>query len=244
MMDPFQETLVPFRNLTLKELAKMIGADSRRLERMAQRGEIPCQKVGGDFRFNRAEITQWLQQHMGTFHTDHLEEVDAGMTAHRQTHQAKPIITDLIHPEAVTHCLEARSKNGAIRSLISLADSTGLVYDSDAVLEAVLHREDLCTTAMEGGIAIPHPRCPLPYDIADTILVIARAQHGIIFGAPDGPTRLFFFTASQDDTHHLHLLARICRLLRHDNLLENLIHADNVQHMIDLITDCETNLLK
>ncbi len=97
MIGGFQETFVPFRNLTLKELAKMIGADSRRLERMAQRGEIPCQKVGGDFRFNRAEITQWLQQHIGTFHTDHLKEVDAGMTAHRQTQQTKPIITDLIH---------------------------------------------------------------------------------------------------------------------------------------------------
>ncbi|MCF7973084.1 MAG: PTS sugar transporter subunit IIA [Phycisphaerae bacterium] len=235
---------MPFRSLTLKELAKMMGADSRRLERMAQRGEIPCQKVGGEFRFNRAEITQWLQQHMGTFHSDHLEEVDAGMTAHRQTHQTQRMIIPLIRPEAVTHCLEARSKNGAIRSLISLAQATGLVYNGDTLLEAVLHREELCTTAMEGGLAMPHPRCPLPYDIADTILVVARAQHGILFGAPDGPTRLFFFTASQDDTHHLHVLARIFRLLRHDDLLENLIHADTAQHMIDLITDCETNLMK
>lgn len=235
---------MPFRSLTLKELAKMIGADSRRLERLAQRGEIPCQKVGGQFRFNRAEITQWLKRYMGTFHDDHLKEVDVSMTAHRQAHPKQQIITQLILPQAVTHCLEARSKNGAIRSLISLAEATGLVYDSDALLESVLSREELCSTAMEGSIAIPHPRSPLPYEIADTILVVARAQHGILFGAPDGPTRLFFFTASQDDTHHLHVLARICRLLRHDNLLEDLIHAHSEQHMIDLITDCEANLTK
>ena len=235
---------MPFRSLTLKELAEMMGADARRLERMAQRGEIPCQKVGGQFRFNRAEITQWLKQHMGSFHDDHLKEVDVSMTAHRQTHQTQPIITPLICEQAVTHCLEARSKNGAIRALISLAETTGLVYDSDALLKTVLHREELCTTAMEGGVAIPHPRCPLPYEIADTILVVARAQHGILFGAPDGPTQLFFFTASQDDAHHLHVLARICRLLRHDNLLEDLIHAHSTRHMIDLITTCEANLLK
>lgn len=235
---------MPFRSLTLKELAKMIGADSRRLERMAQRGKIPCQRVGGEFRFNRAEIIQWLQRHMGTFHDDHLEEVDAGMTAHRQTHQTQSMITPLIRSEAVTHCLQARSKNGAIRALMSLAESTGMVYDSEVLLEAVLHREELCTTAMEDGVALPHPRRPMPYEIEDTLLVVARAQHGILFGAPDGPTRLFFFTASQDDTHHLHVLARICRLLRHDNLLENLIHADSSQHMIDLITQCEANLLE
>lgn len=235
---------MPYRSLTLKALAKMIGADARRIERMAQNGKIPCQKVGGEFRFNRAEITQWLQQHMGTFHDDHLKEVDTGMTAHRQTHQTQTLITPLIQPVAVTHCLEARSKNGTIRALIALAEQTGLVYDSDALLEAVLHREELCTTAMEGGIAMPHPRQPLPYEIADTILVIARAPHGILYGAPDGPTHLFFLTASQDDTHHLHVLARLCRLLRHDNLQENLLHADNAQHMIELITECESNLLK
>ena len=53
---------MPYSSMTLKELASMMGADPRRLERMAQRGEIPCQKVGGQFRFNRAAITEWLQE--------------------------------------------------------------------------------------------------------------------------------------------------------------------------------------
>ena len=52
-----------------------VGADARRLERMAAGGEIPCQKVGGQLRFNRAEITEWLQQNMATMHRDHLAEL-------------------------------------------------------------------------------------------------------------------------------------------------------------------------
>ena len=68
---------MPYRSMTIKEVARMLGADTRRLERMAQRGDIPCQKVGGQFRFNRAEITEWLQQEMGTMSGDHLAEVDA-----------------------------------------------------------------------------------------------------------------------------------------------------------------------
>ena len=73
------------RTLTIQEVARMLGADVRRVERMAQRGEIPCQKVGGQFRFNRAEITEWLQQRVGGMSDEHLAQVDAGMTEQRQT---------------------------------------------------------------------------------------------------------------------------------------------------------------
>ena len=80
----------------------MLGADVRRVERMAQRGEIPCQKIGGQFRFNRAQITEWLQQQMGGMSHDHLAQVDAGMTEQRQTPQDEAIITPMLRPEAVT----------------------------------------------------------------------------------------------------------------------------------------------
>ena len=66
---------------------------------------------------------------------------------------------------------------------MSLAAQTGLVVDERALLEAVLHREELCSTAMEGGIAIPHPRRPLPDAIAEPILVVAKTPRG----SPSGP---------------------------------------------------------
>lgn len=232
-----------YKSITLKELTEMLGADSRRLERMAQRGEIPCQKVGGQFRFNRAEITEWLQQQIGNLNDDHLAEVDAGMAAHKQGQQELAIVTPLLRQEAVTPQLDSRTKTSTLRKLVTLAECTGLVYDSQALLEAIVHREELCSTAMESGIAIPHPRRPLPYEIADTLLVVARAEQGIIFGAPDGPTHLFFLIAAQDDTHHLHLLARLCRMLRHSDLIQDLLQAQSSEEMIQRMIECETNVI-
>lgn len=221
----------------------MLGADVRRVERMAQRAEIPCQKVGGQFRFHRAEMTEWLQQRMGGMSHDHLAQVDAGMTAHRETAEDEPIITPLLTPEAVTTSLGSRTKDSTLRELVALAMATGRVYDERELLEAVKHREDLCSTALEGGIAIPHPRRPLPHAIAEPILVVARTQ-GIAFGAPDGKlTQLFFLTASQDDHHHVHILARLCRMLHDEQFVARLEEAETLAEIIELMTDREREVL-
>lgn len=221
----------------------MLGADVRRVERMAQRGEIPCQKIGGQYRFNRAEITEWLQQRMGDMSHEHLAEVDAGMTAHRETAEDEAIIIPLLTPEAVTTSLGSRTKNSTLRELVALAAATGRVYDERELLEAVIHREELCSTAMEGGIAIPHPRRPLPDAIAEPILVVARTQ-GIAFGAPDGKlTQLFFLTASQDDRHHLHILARLCRMLHDEKFVARLEEAETPGEIIELMTNRESEVL-
>ena len=75
---------MPHSYMNIQALAKFLGIDLRRAERMAQRGQIPGQKVGGQLRFNRAEITEWMQQQMGTLKNEHLEEMDSKISAHRQ----------------------------------------------------------------------------------------------------------------------------------------------------------------
>lgn len=235
---------MPYRSMTIEDVARMLGADVRRVERMAKRGQIPCQKVGGQFRFNRAQITEWLQQSMGAMSHDHLAEVDAGITTQRQTPQDEAIIAPLLRIEAVSTNLGSRTKNSTLRELVALAEKTGLVLDIQALQEAVIHREELCSTAIERGVAIPHPRRPLPETIAEPILVVARTSQGIAFGAPDGRlTTLFFLTASQDDRHHLHILARLCRMLRDENFVNDLEAAETPQEIIDLMKQRELKVM-
>jgi len=222
----------------------MLGADLRRVERMAQRGEIPCQKVGGQFRFNRAQITEWLQQEMGGMSHDHLAGVDAGMTEQRQTERDEAIIAPLLTPEGVTTHLGSRTKDSTLRELVALAEKTGRVYDGSVLLEAVQHREELCSTAMGCGIAIPHPRRPLPDAVSEPILVVAKTPQGIPFGAPDGRmTTLLFLTVSQDDRHHLHVLARLCRMLQDDKFVARLEEAETPAEMIELLKERESEVL-
>jgi PTS system nitrogen regulatory IIA component len=230
--------------MAIQDVAKLLGSDVHRVERMAKRGEIPCRKVGGQFRFNRAEITEWLQREMGGMSHNHLAEVDAGITTQRQTPEDEAIITPLLRLEAVSTNLGSRTKNSTLRELVALAEKTGLVLDLHTLRDAVIHREQLCSTAIERGIAIPHPRRPLPEATAGPILVVAKTSQGIAFGAPDGRlTTLFFLTASQDDRHHLHILARLCRMLRDEKFVARLEAAESPGEMIDLMKQRELEVI-
>jgi len=234
---------MPYGFMNVRELAGLLGIDERRAEKLALRDHIPCQKVAGQLRFNRAEITDWLQRQMAELNRERLDSVDAGITAHRQVPAEDMIITPLLRVEAVSLALPARTKNSVLRELVQLAEQTELLYDAEALLEALLAREELCSTALPGGIAIPHPRRPLPYSLGDSILVVARTSQGIGYGAPDGRlTDLFFMTCSLDDRHHLHILARLCRLLHDGTLAEELCHAETEDAMVELIKTHESKL--
>ena len=233
-----------YGNLSAKELARLLGSDARQLERQAQRGERPCQKVGGQFRFNQAQIHDWLQQTVTTMDGDGLSRMDAGMTSHRRASQDDMIVAPLLQNGGIAVQLDARTKNGVLRRLVGLAQETGLVYDDAALLQAVMEREQVASTAIEGGVAIPHPRCPQPYTISDTVLVVASTGQKVIFGGPHGDaTDLFCFIASQDSDHHLHLLARLCRMLQDKAFVQDMREATTVHELKSLVTERELGLL-
>ncbi|MBN2210392.1 MAG: PTS sugar transporter subunit IIA [Sedimentisphaerales bacterium] len=235
---------MPYGQMNLAQAASFLGLEVRRVERMAQRGEVPCQKVSGQFRFNRAELTEWLGQRMVSHSTEHHETVDAGMQLHRQRPADELVVTPLLRPEAIAPNLSSRTRTSVLRDLIALAGETGLVFDGEGLLEALIQREDLCSTAMEAGVAIPHPRRPMPYALAEPIIVVARTVQGIGFGAPDGRlTDVFFMTCAKDDRHHLHVLARLCRILHQTKLCDRIRETHSAEDIMQITQECERNVV-
>jgi len=236
---------MPYKTLDLHELAMMLGSDYHRVERRAQRGEIPSQKVKGQFRFNRAEISQWLQHTLGTMPSEDLSGIDTGMVAVRQIHQQDAVIAPLLHVEAVSAELDARTKSSAIRKLVALAENTGFVYDGDTLLSAVMEREASGCTALPNGLAMPHPASPLPYALAEPVMAVACLPRPLVFGPPPhgSAVRLLFLCASQDHTHHVHVMARLCRMLHDPDFLQQLIEAGSAQQIITLLTQREQHVM-
>jgi len=229
--------------MNLLDLARFLGMDQRQAAKMAQRGDIPCQKVAGQYRFNRAEITEWMQQNLGPGKYN-LASMDQAVTANGQVDLKDALVTPLLCVEAICTQLAARTKSSLLKELVALAQGTQQLYDGETLLEALNRREELCSTAMENGIAIPHPRRPLPYAVAEPILVIAHTTQGIGFGAPDGRlTDLFFMTCSQSDHDHLHMLARLCRMLNDPNFPQQLREAKTPEQVLDLMRRRERTVM-
>jgi len=218
--------------MTLEDFSRHVGMDVREVRRLADRGELPGQKVGGQWRFNRARVTEWLQQEMHRFDEKRLVHLERAMGAGA----SDALVTELIGLEGIDLELAANTKVSVLRELVGLAERTGLLYDPKGLLEALEERERLCSTALKYELAIPHPRQPMPYVSAEPMICVARLPRGVWFGSPYRElTRLFFLICCHDDRHHLRVLARLMRLLDEETV-ESLMEIETseafLQHLM------------
>jgi PTS system nitrogen regulatory IIA component len=209
---------MPYRNFTLKQIAHYLGLNVQEAERLAQKGELPGERVCGNWRFNKIRIVEWLQQTMHTLDETRLKEIEGAMKTAADDDPAaeasRMVVTELIGLHGICLDLPARTRRSVLIELVKLSECTGMVYDKDALIDALEQREEMCSTAITNGVAIPHPRRPLPYATSEPIICVGRVNGGIGFGAPDGKlTRLFFLICCHEDSHHLHVLARLMRIL-------------------------------
>jgi PTS system nitrogen regulatory IIA component len=153
------------------------------------------------------------------------------------------VVTDLIGLDGVEIALPARTRASVLRELVKLAERTGLLYDAEGLLEAVEQREALCSTALPSGIAIPHPRQPMPYVSAEPLICVGRLESGVGFGAPDGElTRLFFLICCHTDRYHLHVLARLMRMLD-EQTIDGIIRAESTEELLEILIDKEERVV-
>jgi len=191
----------------LAELAAYLERDARDLSRWASRGYLPAQKVGGEWRFHRAEINHWIETQMHAYTEKELEAVERGG---RRQHTEEPLLSVLLSEATTAVPLNARSRTSVLRELVNLAEQSWQVYDPDAVLQAIRAREEMASTALPAGVAIPHPRRPLPQALGESVIAFGRTVNGIPFGGERGSlTDLFFLVLCRDDRTHLQVLARL-----------------------------------
>ena len=225
---------MPYQSMSLEEFAKHVAMDVRDVRRLADRGKLPGHRVGGQWRFNRARVTEWLQQEMHTLDEDRLIALEGSMSGAtcEDVDDAGTVVTDLIGIDGIDVELAARTKPSVLRELVNLADRTGLLYDTAGLLEAVAQRESLCSTALPNGVAIPHPRQPMPYVSAEPLICVARLPGGIAFGARGQErTRLFFLICCHTDRYHLCVLARLMRILD-DETINLLLRVETREELL------------
>ncbi|MHC4828970.1 MAG: PTS sugar transporter subunit IIA [Planctomycetota bacterium] len=138
--------------------------------------------------------------------------------------------------------LTATSKKEAIRELTGLLVEAGKVTagNQKKITEAILAREELGSTGIGNGLAIPHAKAsPL---VEDMIGAFGRSTEGIEFGASDGEVcKLFFLMISPEDgvQEHLQILRKIASLGRNDHFLKFLERADSADEVLSIFREVE-----
>lgn len=219
---------------TLDELCRQLGRDRREIEKLVNRGRIPGRKMSGEWQFHPTEITHWLEQEMR-------EYTDRELAVVEQTHSSEEVdaqvpVASLLSLETVQVPLEGRTKRSVLEALIEVAGRTWQIWQPAALLNAIQEREAVLSTAFENGVAIPHPRNPLPDSLGKPVVAFGRTLSGIPYGAPDrGMTDLFFLVLSRDSKTHLQVLARLGRMLQQPGFLDELRAAPDSPSAYEVI---------
>ncbi|MGM0598693.1 MAG: PTS sugar transporter subunit IIA [Candidatus Rifleibacteriota bacterium] len=145
------------------------------------------------------------------------------------------MISELLQDNFIDLQLDANDKNAAIDKLSGMLCTSGKVTDHCNFVSAVLEREKLGSTAIGAGIAIPHARANTVNEVS---IAFARSGSGIDFNSVDGdPVHLIFLLAApvESGSLYLKLLARISRLLRYQDLIEDLKKANTTEEVVKII---------
>jgi PTS system nitrogen regulatory IIA component len=207
--------------LSIGEVAEYFGWTPRFVERLAVGGKLPGSEVGGQWRFRRADLVDWLDQKIQTLDAARVAELEHKLEAELESsgalgrpHQPGVLASRLSEAGIALH-VQADSASVLLKELVDLAGRTGNLRDRELLHASLIEREALCSTALPDGVAICHPRHPVPAALRDALLCFARTEKPIAFGAENGePTQLFFLLCSLDDRAHLHGLARLVRVLK------------------------------
>ena len=141
-------------------------------------------------------------------------------------------LTCYIHPECFITDLTEKSRDDALRRIIHTMAEKGLVKDEEDVLAQLMERENVQSTAVGNGVAIPH--C-FTDGVPDLMVIVARSREGLEFDSFDGkPTRVVFLLlgSRQEYTAHLKALARIARLIKDTTFIEKIVSSTSVQDMV------------
>jgi len=146
-------------------------------------------------------------------------------------------VVDILDPEAILPDMHATSKSAALEELASVVVRRHPSIDGVRLVDVLHEREELGSTAIGEGIAIPHGKLP---GITSVVAVFGRSLKGIEFDSLDGsPTRLFFLLVAPEDSAgaHLKALARISRLLKDRDFRSRLFEGKTREELFAIIRE-------
>jgi len=208
--------------LTLEEVAKYLRVSERTIYDCAQKGEIPAGKIRTAWRFKKSEIDKWVNEKL---------------TSNSLNPQIIRIHADSFLSVHRILFLNHSNKKDALLALAENLSASPQIKNSQELSAEILKREELMSTAIGCGIAIPHVRLS---SITDLVVSVGISRTDIIdfHHLDDVPVRLVFMIAAAHNQHayYLQTLSWFSTRLRNKELRESLLKAQTEQEVYNLLT--------
>ncbi len=211
--------------MTLDEVASYLRVSERTVYEWASKGELPGGKLGTSWRFKRADIEAWVSRKLS-------RRIQAPVN------NLHPLSV-LLKPERTIQ-LHVRTKEAALNKLIDLCTDIPGLKDRAKLAEAVFSREQLMSTGIGLGIAVPHVRLN---SIQEISLAFGVNDVGITdYESLDNiPIKIIVLIIAGRDQHtsYIQTLSRVSRLLKNPLIREQLNATKTDQEIYEIIIEGE-----
>ena len=199
------------------DVADLLSVEEKTVIKWVKKDGLPATLVNGNYQINRVDLLEWA--------TDHGIKVPPELFEEAESEIHFPTLAEALEAGGI-HCnVQGDDKLSVLKNVVKLIKLPPQV-DPDFLLQVLLAREALGTTAIGDGIAIPHVRNPILLDKPPSTITLCFLKRPVDFGALDGlPVRLLFMLTSPTVKVHLHLLSKLAYALREDSFRSTLSYG-------------------
>jgi len=221
--------------LKLTDISKCLDLPITTLNRWIRQGRIPVQKKGETAVFNEGALKKWAAQHHLCFSLEREGEC-------RVSEVSPDSLLSAMQRGQVFYDVSGVDVGSVLKSGVEVIP--GLSDETRRVLyRRLVDREELTSTGIGKGVAIPHPRSPVIKETDDAFITTCFLKTPAEFDAVDDkPVFVLFILMSPSVKIHLHLLSRLAFCVRHDAFVEFLAGRPKPDLLFAKIADFETRL--
>ncbi|RJP90523.1 MAG: helix-turn-helix domain-containing protein [Desulfobacteraceae bacterium] len=200
--------------LEMEELAASLSLTPATVERWIRQGRLPVRQKGNRCLFSFSSLKKWAD-------TNHLMFVLPGSGGPEETEIQEDILYKAIERGGIYYDMEGDSIEAVLRSAVIRINGSQSRDQNQLFLESLLDREQLMSTGIGRGVAIPHPRTPFEDGDAPPQIAVCFLKTPIDYKAVDRkPVFVLFVLVSPSAKSHLQLLARLSYCLRDDTFVQ------------------------
>lgn len=217
------------------EAALALNVDEKTVVRWIKKDHLPAELIQGDYRINPVDLLEWA--------TERGIKVNPALyKMHDADNRPLPTLSQALEAGGI-HCgFAGTDKESVLRNVVTALELPQEI-DPEFILQVLLAREAMGTTAVGDGIAIPHVRNPILVQLPTPKISLCFLAQPVDFGALDNkPVQILFTIISPTIKMHLHLLSKLAYCLREPRLREVLGKQCNPESIMAAILEIEKDI--
>ena len=230
--------------LSETEIARFLGQSLPITRKAIKSSKLKHIQKQGQKVFHRDDVLNWLAHNFTSLTSERLMKADHSSADYGGLDPLSCGVTNLLKSGEIFFAEKVSTGSKILRFIADKAVECGAVYDAVALREQLESRENVVSTAPRCGAALVHPFDMKQLYIEKELLLLVIPPHPIPFGESSGRlTSLFFLLLFPNPHRHVHVLARLNRLLRSESFIESILDTNTTAEVVNILLEHELNVI-